>query len=123
MNPIELKPTNTTPAIVLQDDKLLIKGRSIPLSEAKFYDPYIEWAKDCRFNHLYVDINLEYMNSSSSKKLLFLLKTLDGNPAIRDLTITWYFESGDDELKDQGRLFEKLMKHAHFRYVKYGDNS
>jgi hypothetical protein len=123
MNPIDLKQTNTTPAIVFSEDKLTISGRSIPLSEAKFYDPFIEWAKDLKLAHLSVDINLEYMNSSSSKKLLQLMKTLDGNPAIQNLVITWYFESGDEELKEQGRIFENLMKHATFRYVKYGENS
>lgn len=119
MNPIDLKATNTTPAIVFNEDKLIIKGRSIPLSEAKFYDPYIEWARDIKMHKLSVDINLEYMNSSSSKKLLHLLRTFDDNMLIEELTICWYYEKGDDESYEQGKVFEKLMKNAKFRFIKY----
>jgi hypothetical protein len=119
MIPTDLKPTNTTPAIVYNENKLIIKGRSIPLSEAKFYDPYIEWAKDFKAPTFMVDINLEYMNSSSSKKLLHLLRSLDSNLMIKDLNINWFFENGDEEALEQGKVFEKLMKNAKFRFIKY----
>ena len=121
MNPINLKPTNTTPAIVFSGDKLIIKGRSIPLSEAKFYDPFIAWAETLETTKLSVDINLEYMNSSSSKKLLQLLKTLASNHKILKLTINWFYEDGDEEALENGRVFEKLLKKAEFRFVKFRD--
>jgi len=119
MNPLNLKPTNTTPAITLLDNTLIISGRSIPLSEAKFYDPFIEWARELESEKLVVEIKLEYMNSSSSKKLLQLLKALDSNHALGNLNIRWLYEEGDEELKDHGQVFEKLLKKAEFRIMKY----
>jgi hypothetical protein len=118
MNPLDLKGTSTTPAILFNVDKLTIKGRSIPLSEAKFYDPYISWAGLLKSEKLTVDINLEYMNSSSSKKLLLLLKALDSNTEIKTLKINWYYENGDDEAKESGKVFENLLRKAEFKFVK-----
>jgi hypothetical protein len=121
MNPANLNPTTTTPAITLKSETLSITGRSIPLSEARFYDPFIEWAKNLNTAILNVEIRLEYLNSSSSKKLLQLLKALDTNKNLESLNITWYYEDGDDELKDHGHLFEKLLKKAEFRIEMYKD--
>jgi hypothetical protein len=121
MNPLDLKPTNTTPEISFSKNKLTIAGRSIPLSDVRFYDPFIEWAKTLESAKLSVDIKLEYMNSSSSKKLLQLLKTLDVNSKILHYTINWYYEDGDEESKEQGKVFEKLLKKAGFRYVSFKD--
>jgi hypothetical protein len=119
MNPVNLKPTATTPAITISEQTLSISGRSIPLSEPKFFDPYIEWAKNLKCEELRVDIKLEYMNSSSAKKLLQLLKSLDTNKDIYSLKIFWYYEEGDEELKDNGHLFEKLLKKAEVRIIKF----
>ena len=119
MNPIDLKPTNTTPAINFKADTLTIKGRSIPLSDARFYDPYISWAEEVSSENLTVEINLEYMNSSSSKKLLHLLKKLDSNKKILSLKINWFYEEGDEELLEHGKVFEKLLKNAKFRFLTF----
>lgn len=112
MNPADLEPTSTTPAITLRSDKLIIKGRSIPVTEASFYDKYIEWGKQLNSESLTVDIRLEYMNSSSIKKLLLLLKSLDSNKELGRLHINWYYEEGDDELKEHGMVFKKLLKRS-----------
>lgn len=91
------------------------------MSEPKFYDAYIEWAKKLKDDSLTVEIKLEYMNSSSSKKLLLLLKALDSNKSLEKLKVIWYYEAGDEELKEQGQVFEKLLKKAEFRTIKYNN--
>jgi hypothetical protein len=119
MNPIDLKPTATTPAISFSDAKLMIKGRSIPLSGAAFYDLYIEWATTVEISKLTLDINLEYMNSSSSKKLLQLFKALDTNNKIGKLLINWFFEEGDDESEENGHVFKTMLRNADFHFIKF----
>lgn len=118
MNPIDLEATSNTPSIQFNNNKLSIKGRSIPLSEAKFYDPYIAWAAGLKSEELTIDINLEYMNSSSSKKLLLLLKAFDLNMEIKNLRVNWYYEEGDEESMESGKVFELLLKKAIFKFVK-----
>jgi hypothetical protein len=120
MKTIDLKATNSTPAILFGGDgKLLIKGRSIPEDVGKFYQPLFEWAGMQLVSSLTVVIDLEYMNSASSKKLLYLLKILDANSSVRELTINWCYEKGDEDALEIGQVFEELLLKASFRYNEY----
>jgi len=124
MNTINVKATNSTPTILFgEDNTLLIKGRSIPANEAKFYSPFIEWAQKLNIEKLIVDINLEYMNSGSSKMLLFLLKKLDANINVKKLTVKWYYEAGDEATYECGKIFKETLKKAEFRFCRYRDAS
>jgi hypothetical protein len=117
MNTIDHKATSSTPEISYgEDSKLLIKGRSLPEDVTKFYKPIMDWAGALQVNALIVDINLEYMNSASSKKMLDLLKILDANNSIKELTINWFYEEGDEDALENGQIYEELLSKASFRY-------
>jgi hypothetical protein len=122
MKPMDVKPTNSTPAVLYgEDGKLLISGRSIPEDAVKFYQPLLEWAAEIQVSSLNVEINLEYMNSSSSKKILFLLKVLDANSSIKEFTVNWYYEKGDEDALEIGQIFEERLLKASFRYSEYAE--
>lgn len=115
MENIYLTATPKTPAIKFEKSgKLMIEGRSQPMNASVFYDPLIEWAGSYEGAVVNIDINIDYMNTVSSKKLLQLFKTLDGNDRIGELTISWYYESDDEETFERGQLFEELLKKATF---------
>ncbi|HJZ41917.1 MAG TPA: DUF1987 domain-containing protein [Bacteroidales bacterium] len=117
MNTLDYKATPATPEIYYGgDDKLLIKGRSMPEDVKIFYQPLLDWAGSIQISTLSVDMNLEYMNSSSSKKLIYVLKILDANNNIKKLTINWYYEEGDEEALESGMIFEERLLKAEFRY-------
>jgi hypothetical protein len=122
MKPMDVKPTNSTPAVCCgEDGKLMISGRSIPEDAVKFYQPLLDWAAELQVSSLKVEINLEYMNSSSSKKLLFLLKVLDANNSIKELTVNWCYEKDDEDALEIGQIFEERLLKATFRYSEYAE--
>ena len=116
MDTIDIPATNNTPAIKFADGKLSISGRAISNKEISFYQPVTEWAGKVQINRLIVDINLEYINSVSSKKLLNLLKTLDNNKGIRSLIVNWFYEEGDEDTLLKGQLFDESLPKAEFRF-------
>ena len=65
---------------------------------------------------LTIEINLEYMNSASSKKLLYFLKILDANSSLKQFTVNWFYEEGDEDALEIGQVFEDLLLKANFRY-------
>ena len=75
------------------------------------------------FSKLIVDVNLEYMNSGSSKMMLQLLKTLDGNSGIKKLIIKWYYEESDEEAYENAKIFREILRKADFRYCRFRDAS
>lgn len=122
MNNMIFEPTTSTPAVKFTTDgRLMIEGRSLPENVLKFYTPLIEWASQLKTEVVRMDINLEYLNSASSKKLLEMLKVLDANNYIKELIINWHYESDDEDALESGQIFEDLLRKAEFRYHEYSE--
>jgi hypothetical protein len=122
MNNIMLEPTTSTPSVrFTTDGRLLIEGRSLPENVLKFYNPLIEWARSLNSEVVKLDVNLEYLNSASSKKLLELLKAIDNNASIQVFIINWHYESDDEDALESGQIFEDLLDKAEFRYHEYSE--
>lgn len=122
MTSINLEPTTSTPAVKFgTDGRLLLEGRSLPENVTKFYNPLVEWVAMLKVEVVKIDINLEYLNSASSKKLLELLKVLDANNNIKELIVNWHYESDDEDALESGQIFEDLLDKAVFRYHEYSE--
>lgn len=115
-----IEPTASTPAVRFNaSGRLLIEGRSMPENVLGFYNPLIEWVRSLKSEITRVDINLEYVNSSSSKKLLEILRILDASDAIKELIVNWHYESDDEDALEKGQIYEELLHKAVFRYHEY----
>jgi hypothetical protein len=123
MGRIDIHATSTTPSVYYgMDGKLKIKGRSLPEDVTAFYNPLVDWAGKLAVDSLTVDVDLVYMNSASSKKLLALLKALDTNKRVSELYINWFYEEGDEDGLENGQIYEELLEKASFQYHQYNEN-
>jgi hypothetical protein len=117
MEKIHFPATNSTPFVSFVDNnRLVISGRSISENEITFYKPLTAWASMLQLKILEVDVNLEYVNSGSSKKLFQLMKVMDNNPDIKTLIINWYYDEGDDDALLKGQVFQESLKKAVFQF-------
>ncbi|MEZ5000489.1 MAG: DUF1987 domain-containing protein [Bacteroidales bacterium] len=87
---------------------LKIIGRSIPENPEAVYKPLRDWIT--RFfsfsDKLKIEINLEYINSGSSKHLLELLRLLrDFKEGGKHLTIVWLYEEDDEAIMELGEHY------------------
>jgi hypothetical protein len=122
MKNISYEPTSSTPAVKFSTDgRLLIEGRSLPENVSKFYNPLLEWVMKLEAEVVKMDLNLEYLNSASSKKLLEILRALDNNNSIKVLIVNWHYEADDEDALESGQIFEDLLKKAEFRYHEYSE--
>ena len=122
MKAIVIGATYSTPSVNFSEDgRMLIEGRSLPDDVNKFYKPLIEWVINLSVEAVKLDINLEYFNSASAKKLLDLLKSLDANSKIGSVIINWHYEEGDDSVLETGQIFEELLIRTQFRYHEYAE--
>jgi hypothetical protein len=69
--------------------------------------------------HTEITVKLEYLNTSSSKCLLELLKKaeqiVEGS---RSVEVKWYFESGDDDMQEVGEDYA-LIVNLPFEFVEF----
>jgi hypothetical protein len=122
MNTIELKSTNGTPVVHFgEDGNLVIKGRSIAENVKDFYQTLIDWGGKLHIKKLTVEVDIDYMNSTSSKNLLYFFKVLDNNKHIDKMIVHWYYEIGDEDTLSKGHIFSEFMHKAKFRYHLHTD--
>lgn len=118
MNSLVIQQTDSTPEIsFLQKGELKVTGRSLPEDVHKFYDPLIEWVRKLDVKKVKVDLKLEYLNTSSTKKLLNLLIALDENQQIDQIDVNWYYEFDDLEMEDLGGIYEDELKRIKFHFI------
>ena len=118
MNNLSIQKTDSTPEIDFNlNGELKILGRSLPEDVHKFYDPIIEWVKNLAAESVKLELKLEYLNTSSTKKVLNLLIALDENLNINDIEVDWYYEFDDLEMEDLGEIYEEDMNRTKFNYI------
>jgi hypothetical protein len=120
MKNLIIEATSSTPAILFKTDgRMLMEGRSLPEDVQRFYGPVIDWSRNLTAEAVKLDINMEYLNSASTKKVLEFLKVLDANNCIKTFIVNWHYELDDEDTLENGQIFEELLRKAQFRYHEY----
>jgi len=105
-----------TPGIDFNPETGLMKieGRSIPENPGDFFDPLIEWLEAYFANPTEVtrfDLNLEYVNSGSSKYLLGIFRILKKkHDEGKQCVINWYYEEDDEAIYSLGEHYRNTVK-------------
>jgi hypothetical protein len=113
--------THTPMADFDPSGRLKLEGRSFPENVAIYFDPLINFVKDLKTDTVRFDVNLEYFNTASSKKLMDLFKHLDANSNINTVIIHWHYEEGDDDSLETAEIFEESLLRCEFLYHEYAE--
>jgi hypothetical protein len=121
MDNLILKGTSRTPEVEFHiEGNLSIKGRSIPEDAGLFYNTLYSWIfQYCMApqSQTFVLLDLEYMNSGSSKSILQILRELTGIAQNgMHLEIKWLYEIGDEDMLEKGEYFESILNHK-FEFI------
>lgn len=110
-----IQETRFSPAvkIISAEHRIVIIGQSRLEDPAPFFEELIavlyKGINECRI-HVSIDFTLQYMNSSSSKWLLHLLKGIQKDFQGKKLiTINWYYDEEDDGMLEAGEVFQSLL--------------
>jgi hypothetical protein len=115
MEAIFIPPESHSPNIEFYPSgKMLIEGRSMPENVFALFNPLLIFATEIATEKVDLDINLEYFNTSTSKKILELLQTLDENEKIKELNVSWHYESDDEDSYEMGEIYEECLKKYQF---------
>jgi hypothetical protein len=122
MEKIFFEPTSKLPLVDFNPEGyLLLKGVSIPEDSGKIFIPLIDFVDQLDSNKVTFDINLTYFNTSTSKRLMELLKHLDANNKIKSVSVNWFFEEGDEDSVETAGIFEESLRRVDFRYMEYAE--
>jgi len=116
MNKLFIEPSAHTPLIDFDGDTglMLIKGRSIPDSPDEFWFQVLSWFEAYLLAPSQItsfNIDLEYFNVTSSKRILALLYKLneladEGN----EVNVNWFYRDGDEDMFEVGQDYAYMVK-------------
>lgn len=114
-----IEATKSSPRVELNPEgEIVIQGRSIIEDTAAFYNPIIDWVNNVSCKSMIIEIRFEYMNTSSSKYLLSILKAAAANPFFTARYVKWFYEEDDEDMLDLGKDYESII-HIPFDFYEY----
>jgi hypothetical protein len=121
MNDLRIEKTHNSPFVELnRNGQMTIKGRSIPENGLIFYEPIFKWIEE--YGHrpspkTTLDIDLEYINTISSKCILDIFK---GFEMVQkkgfEVKINWYYKEDDPDMLESGQEFGSFIN-VNFDYI------
>ena len=113
---LTIESTNKTPYIYCDKNKGLIeiKGRSNAENTNIFYGPFFNWLEKYQNDlpdKFYVNLQLEYLNSSSSNVLMSFFDKLNNLHRQQglDVFVNWVYEEDDDDMFEHGKDLESKV--------------
>lgn len=85
---------------------LSLRGETYPENAAQFYGPILAalraYLDNTQGQHINVDVDLIYFNSSSTKILLSLFEMLDQAARNNQVQLNWYYDPEDETVQEFG---------------------
>jgi len=121
MEALIIHSTDDTPDVIFDPENNIFKISkiSVPEDAYEFYQPVIQWIKKYSQDPLpetVMEFDLEYVNSASAKQLIQLLMALEDLNSKTKLTVKWFYETIDEDMKMLGKRFKNLAD-LNFEFV------
>lgn len=88
----------------------MLSGESYPENSLEFFSPVFKWLEEelPKYSDLQLDINISYMNSSSTRCMLDIIDLLNA-AAQRGcrVSIVWCYEKGNERALDVAEEFKE----------------
>ncbi len=123
MRILNISETQQTPKVEFNavDNTLTFMGRIMCEDAPDFFEPINNWLKEYELeapDKTSLNISLEYINTSSSKCLLNMMKRFETlNHSGKGVEVNWIFESDDEDMEEAGHDFH-LMVDMPFNFVR-----
>jgi len=116
MQTIIKNATATSPFLEMNGEvgKITISGRAIEYNPNEFWSNVFSWTTDYLENpkdFTTINLNFEYINTLSTKKLFVFLKLIEFNTAKKtNVKINWICDKDDDDMIDLGDNINALLR-------------
>lgn len=114
MDSLIIEPTPETPKVNFDAStgRLNISGRSLPEDAIAYYKKLFDWlakySKQPKAS-TFLDVNLEYYNTATSKQIYKLLCLLEELGKKSNVEVNWTYNKEDADMLAQGERLSKLV--------------
>lgn len=114
MENLLIEATEDSPSIHFNSEKGLIEitGKSLPEDAIVYYSPLEKLVKEyvqSPQKNTTVNFRLEYLNSSSAKKILEIVTLLESLPPQGyQVAVNWFYKTEDEDMLEEGEEFRRM---------------
>lgn len=117
MTDLIIKGTKDTPCVRFQaNGEFFLEGRAFNEDPKTFFQPLIKMCQSFSTETLSLEVRLDYLNTSSSKMIIELIKTIDANTNIKIKDIKWFYEEDDEDILETGQIIEETTLSTNFYF-------
>jgi len=103
--------------------QLRIEGSSFSENPLEFYEPLVQWLNELKKDppkNITMTIKLEYFNTSSSKLILYMFKSLESMHLSKqsEVSIVWKYNKIDQDMLESGKDYQSIIN-IPFEMVEY----
>ncbi len=115
MRILKIKQTKVTPKVEFDsiNNTLTFEGKILCDNTPEFFEPINNWLQEYELeaaDKTALNFSLEYLNTSSSKYLLNMLKRFEKlNQGGKKVEVNWNYEADDDDIKEAGEDFHQMV--------------
>lgn len=115
MDKFIIEATEETPEVLIDYAQGIIEisGKSLPEDSVAFFIPVeeaIRKYKEEPVKKTIINLRLEYLNSSSQKRILEIISLFENFPDMgMEVLINWYYLPDDDDMIDEGKEFSRMI--------------
>lgn len=118
MNDLIINETRNTPSVeFLQNGQLLIEGRAFSEDPRVFFEPILSWCQSINSTEVDFQIKLDYMNTSATKYMKEIIKTIDANSKVDKKAVKWYYDEDDEDMLEAGQFIEEITLNTEFYFL------
>lgn len=110
---LSIKEGKNTPKVTGNKNlsELIFKGNSYPENVLQFYTPILNWVESLSSEktEIKVECQFYYIASSSVIAFLKLLQKIESSFNKENISFTWKYEEGDDDIKKIGQDYSTII--------------
>jgi len=110
---LSIKEGKNTPKVTGNKNlsELIFKGNSYPENVLQFYTPILNWVESLSSEktEIKVECQFYYIASSSVIAFLKLLQKIESSFNKENISFTWKYEDGDDDIKKIGQDHSTIL--------------
>jgi hypothetical protein len=98
----------------LEDGNLKMEGKAYGEDPKKFFEPLLSWCRNLSSQNMSLEVKLNYLNTSATKYMFDIIRTIDANNQITKKEIKWFFDEDDEEILELGQIIEESTYSTNF---------
>lgn len=122
MGNLIIDKTRNTPRVEFREDgNLKMEGKAYNENSGSFFEPLLNWCRKLSSQNMSFEIKLDYLNTSATKYMFDIIRTIDANNQITRKEIKWFFDEDDEEMLELGQIIEESTYSTNFLFLQSVD--